>query len=83
MIPAPWIYLAALGLGVALGVALDAWLGWPWWAVTLAVMAAVWLLLLSSAFTGPARGDGLGGELLDVVSPGRASERRARREARN
>jgi hypothetical protein len=81
MIPAPWIYFAAVGLGVAVGVALDAWVGWPWWAGTLAVVAAVWLFFLSSAFTGPDRGDGLGSELLDVVNPGGTLARRARREA--
>jgi hypothetical protein len=81
MIPAPWIYLAALGLGVALGVAVDAWLGWPWWVVTLAVVTAVWLLFLASAFTVPDRAVGLGDELLDAIRPGRAAERRARREA--
>ena len=55
MIPAPWIYLAAAGLGLVLGVTLDVWLGWPWWAVALGVLAAVWLLFVSSAFIGPAR----------------------------
>jgi predicted MFS family arabinose efflux permease len=77
MIPAPWIYMAALGLGVALGVALDAWLGWPWWAVTLAVMAAVWLLLLSSAFTGPARATALEGSssMWSVQGERRSAER--------
>jgi hypothetical protein len=82
MIPAPWIYLAGLSLGIALGVALDSWLGWPWWAVTLAIVAVVWLVFLLSAFTGPARGVGLGDELLDVIRPGRALERRARRQTR-
>ncbi|MGH2555854.1 MAG: hypothetical protein ACRDHO_09090, partial [Actinomycetota bacterium] len=82
MVPAPWIYLAALGLGVVSGVILDAWLGWPWWAVAAVVVAAVWLFFLSSAFTGPAREDALGRDLLDAISPRRASRRRAEREAR-
>jgi hypothetical protein len=81
MIPAPWIYLAAAGLGLVLGVILDASLGWPWWAVALGVVAAVWLLFLSSVFMGPARGDRLGGELLDAVNPHGAVERRRKRES--
>jgi len=47
--PAPWIHLAALALGLALGLLADWWLGWPWWAFVLGVPFLVWCLFLATA----------------------------------
>jgi hypothetical protein len=81
-VPAPWIYLAALAIGTAFGLALDAWRGWAWWLVALVVVASVWLAFLLSGFMGPARGDSLGAELLDAMHPQGAPQRRWNRAAR-
>jgi hypothetical protein len=43
--------MAAL-VGTALGVGLDLTVGWPWWAVALGFLIAVWLVFLSTAFWG-------------------------------
>jgi hypothetical protein len=82
MIPAPYIYLVALLVGVALGVGLDAWLGWPWWLVALVFLLLVWLAFLSTAFIGPMRGRSLRDEFLDAIDPGGAADRRRREEER-
>jgi hypothetical protein len=81
--PVPLTYLMAAGVGVALGVVLQVLLGWAWWAVTLGVVAVVWLVFMSTAFwgtraTGP--GHDLLTELLREISPDRAAARRDRRE---
>ncbi|HEY3209300.1 MAG TPA: hypothetical protein VGL18_05840 [Actinomycetota bacterium] len=80
--PAPYIYLVALITGALLGIGLDAWLGWPWWTVALAFLVLVWLVFLSTAFTGPMRGPSLRDEFLDAIDPGGAPKRREREEAR-
>jgi hypothetical protein len=82
MTPAPYIYLLALAIGAAVGGALDAWLGWPWWGVALAFLAGVWLFFASSAFFGPRPGPDLRMEILDAVHPSGAVERRQREEER-
>ncbi len=47
--PARWIHLAALSLGVMLGVLADWWFGWPWWVFALGVPLLVWSLFLATA----------------------------------
>jgi hypothetical protein len=50
--PVPRTYLMAALVGTALGVGLDLTVGWPWWAVALGFLIAVWLVFLSTAFWG-------------------------------
>jgi hypothetical protein len=82
MIPAPYIYLGALAVGAALGGALDAWLGWSWWAVALVFLSGVWLVFLSSAFFGARPDRKLRLEILDAVHPSGSVERWRREEER-
>jgi hypothetical protein len=67
-VPVPATYLAAAG--VVLGAVLQVVLGWPWWLV-----AAVWLLFLSSAFWGGGAGRPLATEALMVIDPVRGMRR--------
>jgi hypothetical protein len=81
MIPVPATYLAAVVVGAALGVAAQLVLGWPWWLVAAAVVAAVWLFFVSTALWGAGRsGQPLATDLLRVVRPRRAIERDHRQE---
>lgn len=73
MHPAPITYLMAFGIGLVLGLALDATLGWPWWLVTIVFVFLVWLFSLMSAFRDPRRD--IGHQLLRVIDPERAAER--------
>ncbi|HEV8649717.1 MAG TPA: hypothetical protein VG276_10005 [Actinomycetes bacterium] len=81
MTPIPATYLVATVVGAALGVVAQLVLGWPWWLVAAGFVAAVWLFFFSTAFWG---GGGssrpLAGEVLRVVSPGRAMARDHREE---
>ena len=79
-IPAPWIYLAAAAAGTLLGLALDATIGWPWWAMTLGAVVAIWALFLLTAFKGARRRSELWSGLLDAVDPKGASDRWSRRQ---
>lgn len=79
-IPAPWIYLAAAAAGTLLGIALNVTIGWPWWAVALASVAAVWILFLLTAFTGAGRRQSLWANILDALDPKGALARWSRRE---
>ena len=81
MIPAPVIYLGAAVVGAALGVAAQLALGWPWWLVAVASVAAVALFFLSTAFWGASRqGAPLATEVLRVVRPRLAEDRDRRQE---
>lgn len=82
MTPAPYIYLVALAIGLALGFGLDAWLGWRWWLVALGFLALVWLAFLSTAFIGPMRGPTLREEIHDAINPRGAPGRRERKHER-
>jgi hypothetical protein len=76
MIPVPATYLAAAVAGAALGVAAQLLLGWPWWLLAAAVVAAVWLFFASTALWGRGgSGQPLATDLLRVVRPRRAIER--------
>lgn len=75
--PVPLTYLIAIFVGAGLGVLLDWWLGWPWWAVMVGFLAFVWLVFLSSSFFGSGRAD-LFADLVGVVDPDRAEAMRAR-----
>jgi hypothetical protein len=81
-IPAPWIYGAAAGAGALLGVALERTLEWPWWAVALASVSAVWGLFLLTAFKAVGRRmpQSLWRDLLDALDPKGAGARTMRRE---
>jgi hypothetical protein len=81
-IPAPWIYVAAAAGGTLLGVALDRTIGWPWWGVALASVAAVWALFLLTAFKAAGRRtpQSLSADLLDALDPEGAGARTMRRE---
>jgi hypothetical protein len=79
-IPAPWIYLAAAAAGTLLGLALDATVGWPWWAVTVGVVVAIWALFLVTAFRGARQRSELRSSLLDAVDPKGASDRWNKRQ---
>jgi hypothetical protein len=81
MMPVPLTYLAAAVAGMVLGVVAEVLFGWPWWLVTAALVAAVWLFFASSALWG-ARGPGpsLATDLLRVVRPAKATERDLRQE---
>lgn len=74
-VPVPATYLMAAVAGVALGTAAQLVAGWPWWLVAAGVVAAVWLLFLSSAFWGRPAGRPLATELLMVVDPARGLRR--------
>ena len=65
--PVPRFWLAAGVVGVALGVAVQVTLGWPWWLVTVAWLAVVWLVFLTTALR-PLGRDGLWIELVCTVS---------------
>jgi hypothetical protein len=80
MIPIPATYLAAVVVGAALGVAAQLVLGWPWWLVAAAVVAAVWLFFFSTALWGGDPSRSLATEVLRVVSPGRAIARDHRQQ---
>jgi hypothetical protein len=76
MIPVPATYLAAMVVGAGLGVAAQLALGWSWWLVAAGVVAAVWLVFLSTAFWGEGGSRrSLATEVLRVVSPRRAIKR--------
>jgi hypothetical protein len=82
MIPVPATYLVAAVAGVALGVAAQLVLGWPWWLVAAGVVAAVWLFFFSTAVWGAGGpGQSLATDLLRVVRPRQAIERDHRQEA--
>jgi hypothetical protein len=81
MIPVPATYLAAAVVGAALGIAAQLVVGWPWWLVAAAVVAAVWLFFVSTALWAVGRSSpSLATDLLGVVSPGRAIERDHRQQ---
>jgi hypothetical protein len=81
MIPVPATYLAATATGVVAGVAAQLILGWPWWLVAAAVVAAVWLFFASTAFWGAGGSDQpLATDLLRVLRPHKAMERDQRLE---
>jgi hypothetical protein len=75
MVPAPATYLMAVVAGAGLGVVAQLLAGWPWWLVTAGVVAAVWLLFLSSAFWGRAAARPLATEILLEVDPVRGLRR--------
>jgi hypothetical protein len=81
MVPVPATYLAATVVAAVVGVAAELLLGWPWWLVAAAVVAAVWLFFASTAFWGA---DGssqpLATDLLRVLRPRKAIERDHRLE---
>ncbi len=79
-IPAPWLYLAAAAAGTLLGLALNVTIGWAWWAVALASVAAVWIPFLLTAFMGVGRRQSLWANLLDALDPRGALARWSRRE---
>lgn len=64
MVPAPATYLIAAVAGAGLGVVAQLLVGWPWSLVAAGVVAAVWLLFLSSAFWGRAAARPLATEIL-------------------
>ncbi len=76
--PSPLFMLGVAVLGVALGVALDAALGWPWWLVALLTLAIVWLGFLATALAKSERSS-LAADLLSEISPRRAREHDERR----
>jgi len=81
MIPVPATYLAATVVGVVVGVTAQLVFGWPWWLVTAAVVAAVWLWFASTAFWGAGgSSQPLATDLLRVVRPRQAIERDHRQE---
>ena len=80
MAPVPATYLAAALAGAALGVAAQPLLGWPWWLLAAAAVAAVWLLFAATALRGAGPGPSLATDLLRVVRPRRAIERDHRQE---
>jgi hypothetical protein len=81
MVPVPATYLAAAAVGAVLGVAAQLLLGWPWWLVAAAVVAAVWLLFASTVFWGAGGSRRpLATDLLRVVRPHLAIEREHRLE---
>ncbi|MGD2051712.1 MAG: hypothetical protein PVI35_04470 [Acidimicrobiia bacterium] len=47
--PARWIHLAAVLLGLALGLLAEWWFGWPWWVFALGVPLVVWGIVLATA----------------------------------
>jgi hypothetical protein len=73
MVPVPRTYLLAAIVGTVLGVVADVVIGWPWWLVAGAFVAAVWMFFLASALRGPGRS--LGDALRMVIDPVRAEER--------
>lgn len=77
MVPVPLMYLVATVAGVGLGVIADVVVGWPWWLVAAAFVAAVWLFFLASALWGPGRS--LGDDLWMTIDPVRAQAREFRR----
>jgi hypothetical protein len=79
MMPVPATYLMATAAGVVLGLAAQLLVGWPWWLVAAAVLAAVWLFFTSTALWGR-RGSRrpLATELLMAVAPDRAVQRERR-----
>jgi hypothetical protein len=82
MIPVPATYLTATVVGAALGVAAQLVLGWPWWLVAAAFVAAVWLWFFSTAFWGGGGSSrSLATEVLRLVRPARAIARDRREEA--
>lgn len=76
--PAIRVYAGALALGLLLGLAANVLLSVPWWMLALAVVGAVWLFFLGTAFIGPGRAQPLHRELMDVVWPRGRQERRER-----
>jgi hypothetical protein len=80
MVPVPATYLVAAVVGVAVGVAVQLLVGWPWWLPAAAVLAAVWLLFASTALRDAGPGPSLATDLLRVVRPHRAIERDHRQE---
>lgn len=79
--PVPLTYFIAMVVGAGLGVLLDWWLGWSWWAVMVGFVILVWGVFLSSGFFGPGRVDLLA-DLVAVRRPDRAAALRARTLAR-
>jgi hypothetical protein len=80
MVPVPATYLMAALVGVVVGLAAQLVLGWPWWLLAAAVVAAVWLLFAATALWGAGPGPSLATDLLRVVRPRRAIERDHRQE---
>jgi hypothetical protein len=81
MIPVPATYLAATLVGAVVGVAAQLLLGWRWWWLAVAVVAAVWLFFTSTALWGAGgSSQPLATDLLRVVRPLRAMERDHRQE---
>jgi hypothetical protein len=81
MVPVPATYLAAMVVGVVVGVTAQLLFGWPWWLVAAAVVAAVWLFFASTAFWGAGgSSQPLVTDLLRVVRPRQAIERDHRQE---
>jgi hypothetical protein len=74
-VPVAATYLVAAAGGAVLGAVAQLVLGWPWWLVAAAVVVAVWLLFLSSAFWGGSAGRPLATEALLVVAPARGMRR--------
>jgi hypothetical protein len=69
MVPSPLIYLSALAIGVLVGAAMDAWLGWSWWLFAPLMVVTVWLVFLVSAIPRLGELRSIRMELLDVVDP--------------
>jgi hypothetical protein len=81
MIPVPATYLVATLVGAVVGVAVQLVLGWPWWLVAAAVVAAVWLFFASTAVWGAGgSSQPLATDLLRAVRPRQAIERAHRQE---
>jgi hypothetical protein len=74
-VPVPATYLMAAAAGTVLGILAQLVAGWPWWLVAAGVVAAVWLLFLSSAFWGRGAGRPLATELLMELDPARGVRR--------
>lgn len=79
MVPVPLTYLVAALVGIGCGVVADLVIGWPWWLVAGAFVAAVWVFFLASALWGPGRS--LGDDLWMVIDPvpGRGTAARSAR----
>lgn len=81
MLPAGRIYLAALGVGFALGVLAQLVFAWPWWPFPIVLPAAVFLFFASTAFWTAAVRRDTASALLWALSPRRAAARERRLEA--
>jgi hypothetical protein len=79
MIPAPYMYLAALLAGLIIGIALDAWVNLLWWLPAFGLPAIVWLIFLASAIGTPG-GRNLGMGIRDILNPRGSWERHRKHE---